>query len=250
MPCRIRRTKETSMRLLHECRYWKDSVFVTFTYDDEHLTCTPCGKCFLVPEHLKNFWKRLRQDIKMKDRKFKYYAVSEYGDISGRSHFHAIVFGLSTRDKDLFQKHWSYGFTYCGTVTSKSCDYVAGYVQKKLTGKALELKEDSVCQFVPNYPRVMASGGLGLRYAQSHEQQFITSGITVNGCRVGIPRYYRKKLPRLDANCLVRADKFITSQTSEDIKRYTYNIDSEVLEHKWQKFCEARSKASMKKGKV
>ena len=35
--CRIARSREWAVRLLHESEFWDDFCFVTLTYDDEHL---------------------------------------------------------------------------------------------------------------------------------------------------------------------------------------------------------------------
>ena len=85
LACRIARTREWTVRLLHESEFWEDTIFVTLTYDDEHL---PSDRS-LVPRDLTLFFKRLRKDLG--DRKIKYYACGEYGDTFGRPHYHAII---------------------------------------------------------------------------------------------------------------------------------------------------------------
>ena len=56
--CRIARSREWAVRLLHESEFWDDFCFVTLTYDDEHLVSPS-----LVPRDLTLFFKRLRKDL-------------------------------------------------------------------------------------------------------------------------------------------------------------------------------------------
>ena len=57
LACRIARRQEWSMRVIHELAGYKDAVFLTLTYADEHLP--PNGS--LVVADLQKFIKRLRK---------------------------------------------------------------------------------------------------------------------------------------------------------------------------------------------
>lgn len=135
--CRIAKTKEWTIRLMMENDCWKESCFLTLTYDDDHLPMTPCGHMTLWPDHMQKFWKNARiklhrykmkhdadyrfdyetyQDMKWMDEKFripsppllKYFMAGEYGDgkldskgnsVNCRPHYHAIVFGTQFKEK-------------------------------------------------------------------------------------------------------------------------------------------------------
>lgn len=185
LACRIARTREWTVRLLHESEFWDDTSFVTLTYDDEHLPSNGS----LVPRDLTLFFKKLRKDLG--DRKIKYYACGEYGDTYGRPHYHAIIFGLSPKDKKLIDDNWCKGFVKIGCVTYDSCRYVAGYVQKKLYGKAS--KEYDEKGIVAPFSRM--SKGLGLSYIDKYwNKLYDMNTVTVRGVPMGLPRYYQKKL--------------------------------------------------------
>ena len=185
LACRIARTREWTVRLLHESEFWSDTSFVTLTYDDDHLP----SDCSLVPRDLTLFFKKLRKDLG--DRKIKYYACGEYGDTYGRPHYHAIIFGLSPKDKKLIEDNWHKGFVKIGCVTYDSCRYVAGYVQKKLYGKASKEYEDK--GIVAPFSRM--SKGLGERYVDKYwNKLYDMNTVTVRGVPMGLPRYYQKKL--------------------------------------------------------
>lgn len=86
-----------------------------------------------MPKHAQQFQKNLRALVYPQILRF--YLVGEYGDISERPHYHAIVFGLSPLQEKLVSRAWTKGFTYVGELTPDSAQYVAGYVTKKMTSK-------------------------------------------------------------------------------------------------------------------
>lgn len=131
LPCRIDRRRVWSHRILLESYKHGDSVFVTLTYDEEHVPSE------LVKSDYQNFLKRLRKALSPK--KIRYFVAGEYGEISGRPHFHAAIFGLDrlTAGGDdgrggVVQDCWDLGFTFVGELTWESAQYIAGYLTKKV----------------------------------------------------------------------------------------------------------------------
>lgn len=80
--CRVSRSREWTIRLMNELQYYKTSLFVTLTYDDEHL---PSDNGLHISD-LQKYFKRLRRDLDYSNRKIKYFACGEYGDQFGRPH--------------------------------------------------------------------------------------------------------------------------------------------------------------------
>lgn len=216
--CRIARSREWAVRLLHESEFWDDFCFVTLTYDDDHLVSPS-----LVPRDLTLFFKKLRRDLG--DRKIKYFACGEYGDRFGRPHFHAIIFGLGTQDTNLIQENWNKGYTKVGTLTYQSCRYVAGYVQKKLYGKGSKYYSDN--GLVPPFSR--CSKGLGLEYVDKYWNKLYSMGrVTVNGVPMALPRYYTKKL---DFDKYLIYDSTIEQKEYDDFLERNKNIVSDLDSH-------------------
>lgn len=92
--CKMARAKEWAVRLYSELKTTEKSCFITLTYNDEN------NPRILKKEDFQKFIKRLRKDFK-----FKYFACGEYGDLTLRPHFHAILFGVNfADDKILFSK--------------------------------------------------------------------------------------------------------------------------------------------------
>lgn len=183
LACRISKAREWSMRLMHEFNYHKKAVFVTLTYNSEHL---PKDNAISIDE-LQRFLKRLRK--KLPPKAIKYYACGEYGEQFGRPHYHAIIFGLGLDDKKIFEEAWTKGNIKLGTVTYQSCRYVSDYVGKVDGEKAKELYGEK------QLPFKLQSMGLGKQFALDNQKQIKQNGyLTVDGIKMSIPRYYITKL--------------------------------------------------------
>lgn len=147
MACRLRRKREWTHRIMLEASLHKQNAFITLTYSDENLPANGS----LDPDHLQLFWKRLRKECERDGRRLRYYAVGEYGDVTERPHYHAIVFNYNScvhgttqawrvRERghccpscDLVQRTWKHGGVMLGQLERASAAYVCGYVTKKLT---------------------------------------------------------------------------------------------------------------------
>lgn len=115
-----------------------DNTFATLTYSEEELP----DDLSVRPAELSGFVKRLRK----RGYKFRYFGVGEYGDDSGRPHYHLSLFGFPTCAWGITRKKsdccsqceavrdaWGRGQILLGTLEAKSMAYVAGYINKKMT---------------------------------------------------------------------------------------------------------------------
>lgn len=126
-----------------EASQHKHNCFITLTYSDEHLP----GGGSLAPEDARDWLKRFRFAIE--PVKIRYYLVGEYGDQTWRPHYHVAVFGYPkclygmsryNRERqtccpicDKVRDTWGRGNILVGSLETKSAQYIAGYVQKKMT---------------------------------------------------------------------------------------------------------------------
>lgn len=115
------------MRQFLESLCHEENCFVTLTYAPEHV---PPGRN-VVPRDLQLFLKRLRTSIH--PIRFRYFAVGEYGDLSGRPHYHLSAFGLGQHMGPIIDKAWGLGHTLTAEFNSQTAQYVAGYTIKKMT---------------------------------------------------------------------------------------------------------------------
>lgn len=105
----------------------KDSCFVTLTYSPERLPVDGS----LNTEHARNFLKRLR--ARVSPRRLRFFLCGEYGDQSGRPHYHAILFGVGVNDAGVISEAWGYGFVSVFEFEWERAQYTAQYVTKKMT---------------------------------------------------------------------------------------------------------------------
>lgn len=142
LACKVTKAKDWATRAVLEMKYHSNSCFLTLTYDDCHLPKD--GK--LVKKHLQDFFKHLRNW----NYKFRYLACGEYGSITGRAHYHAIMFGVDfsqlydieewSKGSDgqmLYHSNyldsiWTFGRVVIGAASFESVAYVARYTTKKI----------------------------------------------------------------------------------------------------------------------
>lgn len=221
LACRIAKRTEWSMRMIHELENFSCAVFVTLTYDDEHLP----ENGSLVVSDLQKFFKRLRKECDKLDRSIRYFACGEYGDRTGRPHYHAILFGLSQSkgDKDLISYKWPYGRVHYGSAEPDSIRYVAQYVDKKYSGDMARVEYEEKNR-APVFR--VSSLGLGKAYIEKNRKQITEMGYcTVGGVMHSLPRYYLNKLG-IDPVLYRQEAKY---KASEDYEEATgLNIDPDI----------------------
>ena len=149
--CRLDYARNWAVRCVHEAQLHERNCYLTLTYAEHRL---PADRSVRVRE-LQLFFKRYRRWLG--ERKIRYFACGEYGDITGRPHYHALVFGHDFDDRKLLKMHngnplftsekaqelWSdehgsIGHVTLGAVSFQSAAYVARYIMKKQSGDRAE----------------------------------------------------------------------------------------------------------------
>lgn len=145
-PCKARKLREWTHRIMLEAMQYEDNAFVTLTYNNENLP--PGGS--LVPLDVQLWLKKLRNKY---PARIRFYLVGEYGDQTWRPHYHIALFnyvacsrGRTKRDiRDrvdwrgcceacrLVGDTWSKGDVDLGVLETSSARYLAGYITKKMT---------------------------------------------------------------------------------------------------------------------
>ena len=196
--CRLSYSRDWANRCMCELKTNPRAVFLTLTYDDAHLHFAPfydpdlgtvdVRPC-LRPRDLTLFLKRLRiycQREGISDE-LRFFACGEYGEDSGRPHYHLIIFGLdpplagrhvwraASDDQPalwthkIFSEAWKDGISCYGDVTWETCAYVARYVVKKRKGfdRKAQLEGQAALGLPPwpeEYVRMSRMPGLGRAY--------------------------------------------------------------------------------------
>lgn len=186
--CKKKKAHEWSMRCLHELSGFEQNVFITLTYDEQHI---PEGQS-LRKTDLQKFFKRLRK--RLEERKIRYFACGEYGDQTQRPHYHAIIFGMGLQyeEQKIIQEAWPLGKVHFGMAEPASIRYVAQYINKKFDG---ELEKTYYFDNGRENQFKVSSLGIGKNYVDKNAEQIKQQLFcTVQGVKLSLPRYYIERL--------------------------------------------------------
>lgn len=200
LACRINRTREWTLRLLHEEVFSDSAYFVTFTYDEDHVKFDSYGNMAVCKDDVQKFFKRLRKALPGVE--IRYFLNSEYGPESGRPHYHALIFNIPQdrmfeNARRIYRKGsisftcpflmsiWQQGNVEFGTASKERAGYTAKYFINR---------KDIDDILVPNFSLMSRRPGIGNSYAHRIAEK-VRSGINgclnANGTYVALPRYYR-----------------------------------------------------------
>lgn len=153
-------------------------------------------------------------------KEIRFYMAGEYGSKHGRPHYHAILFGVTFKDKKYLmtspgggklyrsatlEKLWPHGFSSIGDVTFETAAYVARYVMKKINGKGLkdderlDIDTGEVLKQVREYNCMSRASGIGKSWLDRYHTDLHNKGkVLINGHEANQPRYYDKFIKKLD----------------------------------------------------
>lgn len=202
--CRLKKRGEWIMRLEHEFFDKKhDALFVTLTYENRWLPVSKTGTPTLLKRDVQKWLKRFRKAID-KDfspaPRFRYFICGEYGSLTQRPHYHAILIGLDMRFEPYIKLTWAMCHPTIGydvkPINSKAAiAYVTGY-----TGKKIGVHYGKRC--IDTYGRSpefqLTSSHIGLGYLEklSAEDPRIKDEGKIYNCGKAqyLPRTYRRQL--------------------------------------------------------
>lgn len=208
--CRLDKSRTWAARIMHEAQMYPFNSFLTITYEDDYIPVAPTG-CFTVDKKdLQKFFKRLRKYLGTNN--VRYYAVSEYGEATGRPHYHAIVFnwrpddlvfytksnGFNIWTSETLDKIWGFGKCWIGDVTFESAAYCARYVMKKLFGNMSAIYD--IDEIEPEGAYMSRRPGIGKSWFDKFKSDvFPNDYVTVkDGVKCSVPRYYSSLLSKLN----------------------------------------------------
>lgn len=246
--CRLDYSRQWADRLMIELQRHDSAWFVTLTYDENnvpHAVRPSTGEIepysTLIKRDCQLFMKRLRKAHQKlyPDNHLMYYLAGEYGEISGRPHYHAIIFDLVLNDLKLWsrvngfqyftsewlQSIWKLGRVIVAHVTWDTCAYTARYIVKKQLGKAAkeEYYENGI---LPEFSLVSTKPAISKIY---FEESILQSKIFGNveslhlstsegGREVRFPKYWDRLYERIDPDGLSEI-KDSRKEAAESIKQ-------------------------------
>jgi hypothetical protein len=222
--CRLERSRQWAMRIVHEAQMYDRNCFVTLTYDDEYLPKDGS----LNKRDFQLFMKRLR---KRYGAGIRYYQCGEYGELLGRPHHHAILFNFDFDDKVLWsvrdgvrlyrsaslEQLWPHGYSTIGDVTFESAAYVARYCTKKITGK---LAHEHYKGKLPEYATMSRRPGIGRAWLEKYKDDVYNYDYVVvrNGLKLRPPRYYDRIYDEIDPERMMEIKEKRGESAKENIK--------------------------------
>lgn len=248
--CRLEYARQWAIRCMHEIQINPtNNCFITLTYKTSSL---PQHES-LDYDHWVKFMKNLRKKFVPKcpfpkghpDRKqwlrdngIRFFMGPEYGDKSGRPHFHAILFNFDFKDKffhkmsgefalyrsPTLEKLWPHGYSSVGTATFESAGYCARYMLKKVKGDDIDNRYFFIDPFTGEcFPKAAEKARMSRRpgiaadwFAKFHKD--VTSGdfvVMPDGRKVRPPKYYDNLLQSFDE---ATYEKIKASRSLEAIK--------------------------------
>lgn len=196
--CKAARANAWALRCMHEASLYEDNRFITLTYDEDHI---PPNK-WLKLRDVQLWMKRLRKAI---PTKIRYFLTGEYGSITGRPHYHALLFNCRFPDEKpagklilsaTADRLWGMGEVRTGSVTLASALYVAKYALKGTKGLPTSDGEAPPEPFatMSRGGRGKGLGGIGSPWLTKYEKDLQHGYLIQDGSKVPIPRAYQKKL--------------------------------------------------------
>lgn len=233
--CRLERSRQWAVRIMHEAQLHERNCFVTLSYSDDNL---PVNNS-LVYEHFRDFMKRLRSRYpRSKDNGIRFFHCGEYSPEKRRPHYHAIIFNFDFDDRVFYKKSksgfdidtsdkcddiWSLGHCFIGDVSFGSAAYVARYIVDKVSGDAAVqhyCDKETGEVIKPEYTTMSRRPGIGKKWFEKFGSDVYPSdNVIVNGLRARPPRYY-DSLVEVDDPELLAAMK-----AKREVKALKYSDD-------------------------
>lgn len=212
--CRLERSRQWAVRMMHEASLYPGNSFVTLTYRDLKAQS-------LDYRDFQLFMKRLRKEFA--PGKVRFFCAGEYGTLGLRPHFHAILFNCFFVDREYWMKSpgggklyrskvlerlWPLGFSSIGDVTFESAAYVARYVVKKVGSSgvverfhSLDVTTGEVVERAPEFARMSLRPGIGAAWLDRFAGDVSCDGrVVARGVECNAPRFYLKRLQDRDSD--------------------------------------------------
>lgn len=206
---------------MHEAKMHPENCFITLTYNDESVP----QNYGLDLKHWQLFMYRLRD--RLAPKRIRFFACGEYGDETGRPHYHAVIFNHDFQDKVLHDKNaqgdplytsellteiWGQGHCVIGAVDFKSAAYVARYCIKKINGPLaapyyfrVSPIDGKTYTVRPEFAVMSRRPGIGTTWFEKFRSDIYPSGfIVVNGVKQSPPTFYKLKLTEDEQKALKR----------------------------------------------
>lgn len=269
--CRQKLAIDWQTRLCHEVamayKSDQDSIFVTWTFDDDHLPRLHPDDPFGNADYriLQRAIRNVRRELlREHGETFRVYNRMEYGSRSGRAHGHSLIMGGSwyrhlqptgytgragheLKTSDLLSRHWPYGSVLVGEANAETAAYVSRYVGKgdrpnpvrKADYETLDPRTGEVLEYSRPVSRMSLKPGIGEPFVRRYAAQLAAhDGTIINGHFRTLPKYYEDQLrllgysDQVDANKLRRRDHAESEPLLSPKRRADLALFDQVMEQR------------------
>lgn len=193
--CRVNQAREWTLRLLKEAKKYRENVFITLTYDDDHIP----PDYSLRKRDVQLWMKRVRKKI---GDGVRFYIAGEYGSQTQRPHYHVVLFGVGmdsplfdgldyARDRRGHMASWPYGHVCVAQALEPQMRYISKYVTKKITG------DRSIAWYhgrQPEFALMSRRPGIGMNWFGDHIDELLTQGGVRKGRKIlPLPKAVKRK---------------------------------------------------------
>lgn len=238
--CRVQKTEAWAFRCYAESMMHRDNMFITLTYDDDHL---PADES-VNHRDWQLFAKRLRERV----GPFRFMMCGEYGENTKRPHYHGLVFGYRAADlvkcnsvyskhdiyeSDLLSEVWGKGMCVVGEVNFATARYVSAYICKRVTGEKAQdhynwvTRYGELVQRRPEYGKMSLRPGIGASWFEKFWPEcLVHDGVHVQNKKKKIPVFFDNMMAKIDPDKkeeidetrVKKAVKFIHERTRERLE--------------------------------
>lgn len=130
--CHANKLNDYVGRSLCEAAYSTWTVAVTLTYADKPERAKDLAHKVITPRHFQDAIRALRK----RGHKIRYLVAGEYGDLKGRAHFHAVLFGSGDKPEIPEKENcnvewWPHGHIFADwSADERALRYVCKYIMK------------------------------------------------------------------------------------------------------------------------
>lgn len=215
--CRLDKQRDWTARICHEARLWPVNAWLTITYDEANL---PWDQSLNL-RHWQLFIKHLRRDLA--PRQIRFIAQGEYGDQTGRPHYHAVVFNYSSGDLKIWKPRdgmapiflaprltalWKKGNVFESPFEPGCANYIAAHCVKRLSQEKAE--ESGLLQRLhlqtgewitarPEFWVMSRRPGIGAGYFDRYADELWThDSVILHNREASVPRYYNRLMEEAD----------------------------------------------------
>lgn len=204
-----------------ELSQWDSSVFITLTYNEEHLP----ANFSLDKREIQNFLKRVKKHFNStRSNPVRQIYAGEYGSQTLRPHYHAVLFNVDFVDKiyhrttergdkvytsPTLNRLWSkngkqIGFAEFGYAQPGAIGYIFKYILKKKSRKEKRvplIHEVNGITYEVSHEFIESSRNPGIGAVMRQSDSILKGYLSVDGVRKKLPKYLsehlRKTNPRV-----------------------------------------------------